>query len=260
MPMHSIPNTSFTIPTPLSPPFDFNSYLPTDYDWPRSTPSSIMDLDPHYNLSDTASLTHRLELSSDLDPDHACAFGNLDVSFDASPENGKIRVKIHNPSSSTSSRATSPGTTSSWDSDPPIKYDGIYAAPSPSMSSASSSSIATSALSPISSSDPFFGVGGSVNDLDFDLGPFGHSSHLGSLSPTSDSLICSSLPSAVVTRSTIRSCEQFTSAMATAGFGSYEHANPDLQAQGQKRRVRITLKSMPRAGGAEGGEWEVQIC
>jgi len=47
--------------------------------------------------------------------------------------------------------------------------------------------------------------------------------------------------------------------MATAGFGSYEHAKPDFQAQGQKRRVRITLKSMPQAGGAEGGEWEVQI-
>jgi len=252
MPMHNATNTRFTIPTPLSPP-SFDSYLPTDYDWPRSTPSSIMDLDPHYNLSDVPSLTHRLSLSSDLDPDHAGSLGNLNVSFDASPENGKIRVRIHNPSSSTSSRATSPGTTSSWDSDPLIRWDGIYAAPSPSsMSSASSSSIATSALSPITTSDPFFGVGGSVDD--FGLGPFGHSTHLGSWSPTSDSL---TLPSAVITRSTVPSCEQFTGAMGTFDSRS---TILDSQAQGQKRRVRIALKSMPQAGGAEGGEWEIQIC
>lgn len=29
--------------------------------------------------------------------------------------------------------------------------------------------------------------------------------------------------------------------------------------KGEKKRVRIALKSLPSAGG-EGGEWEVQIC
>lgn len=44
------------------------------------------------------------------------------------------------------------------------------------------------------------------------------------------------------------------------GLGNGEFSIPDAQGQGQKRRVRIALKSMPQAGGAEGGEWEVQIC
>jgi hypothetical protein len=42
------------------------------------------------------------------------------------------------------------------------------------------------------------------------------------------------------------------------GSGGEYYVSPD-GAQGEKRRVRIALKSMPQAGG-EGGEWEVQIC
>jgi hypothetical protein len=52
-------------------------------------------------------------------------------------------------------------------------------------------------------------------------------------------------------------------ALAPAAFthlGNGEFSIPDPQIQGQRRRVRIALKSMPQAGGAEGGEWEVQIC
>ncbi|KAJ3570290.1 hypothetical protein NP233_g4508 [Leucocoprinus birnbaumii] len=278
MPLHGIPNTSFTIPTPFPPSaasFDLNSYLPTDYDWSRSTASSIMDLDidhhHHRKLSSsTASTTRRLEFSSDLDAEAAGVLGNLDISFDASPsENGKIRVRIHNPASSASSRATSPGTTSSsssgWNSDTPIRADGIYSAPSPSsMSSTSSSSISTSAFSPIATSDPFFGIGGS-GDFGVGLGLFGDSGHFGNWSPSSDEFTYSSLPSAAVSGSSgysLTSSGQVNTA-AAAGFtdlGNGEFAIPDPQAQGQKRRVRIALKSMPQPGGAEGGEWEVQIC
>lgn len=42
-------------------------------------------------------------------------------------------------------------------------------------------------------------------------------------------------------------------------LGNGEFSIPDPQVQGQKRRVRIALKSMPQPGGAEGGEWEVQL-
>lgn len=51
-----------------------------------------------------------------------------------------------------------------------------------------------------------------------------------------------------------------SSAASDFGLGNGEFSLPDPLGQGQKRRVRIALKSMPQAGGAEGGEWEVQIC
>ncbi|KAF5354891.1 hypothetical protein D9756_005466 [Leucocoprinus leucothites] len=276
MPMHNAPNTSFTIPTPLPPSaassFDLNSYLPTEYDWSRSTASSIMDLDTdhhqhHRKLSSTASAstTRRLEFSSDLDAETAGGLGNLDISFDASPsESGKIRVRIHNSASTASSRATSPGATSSssssWDSDGIIRNDGTYSVPSPSSISSTSSSVSTSAFSPIATSDPFFGIGGS-NDFGLGLGLFGDSGNFGNWSPNSDDFSYSSLPSAVVTGSGGCSVTQeINTAAGFADLGNGEFAIPDPQAQGQKRRVRIALKSMPHAGGAEGGEWEVQIC
>lgn len=49
-------------------------------------------------------------------------------------------------------------------------------------------------------------------------------------------------------------------AVSDLGLGNGEFSVPDPLSQGQKRRVRIALKSMPQAGGAEGGEWEVQLC
>ncbi|KAF9451526.1 hypothetical protein P691DRAFT_757239 [Macrolepiota fuliginosa MF-IS2] len=259
MPMQSTTaNTSFTIPTPLPPSasssFDINSYLPTDYDWSRSSASSIMDLDTddHRKLT-TAPSTRRLEFSSDIDAEEVGALGNLDISFDTSPsENGKIRVRIH-PASSVSSRATSPGSSSAsslWDSDP-VRSDGTYSVPSPSsMSSVSSSSVSTSAFSPIVSSDPFFGIGSAANDfglssmLDGNFGTIYGSAG----SPSGDDMsgFSYSLPPSTTT--------------SDFGLGCGEFSIPDPQGQGQKRRVRIALKSMPQAGGAEGGEWEVQIC
>ncbi|KXN87487.1 hypothetical protein AN958_08792, partial [Leucoagaricus sp. SymC.cos] len=224
MPMQpTSPNTSFTIPTPLPPSaassFDLNSYLPTDYDWSRSTASSIMDLDTdhhHRKLSSTASpTTRRLEFSSDADLEEIGGLGNLDISFDATPsENGKIRVRIHPASSSVSSRATSPGSSSSsWGDSDPIRSDATYSAPSPS----------------------------SIVD-DFTYGSL-HS------------------PSAVVMGCGFANdCGSGPTAAGFADLGNGEFSIPDPQGQGQKRRVRIALKTMPQAGGAEGGEWEVQIC
>lgn len=231
-----------------------------------------MDLDtdhqPHTKLSSTLSSTRRLEFSSDSDADEAGVLGNLDISFDASPsENGKIRVRIHNPASSVSSRATSPGAISSssfLDSDP-IRHDGTYAAPSPSsMSSSSSSSVSTSAFSPMATSDPFFGIGGSASDFGglFDSANFGGMLYGGAGSPSNDDFSYS-LPSAVVTGSGCGVSSGVAHAATAAGFadlGNGEYSIPDPQAQGQKRRVRIALKSLPQPGGTDGGEWEVQIC
>ncbi|XP_006461261.1 hypothetical protein AGABI2DRAFT_143213 [Agaricus bisporus var. bisporus H97] len=246
MPLQSTSaTTSFTVPTPLLPmasSFDINSYLPNDYDWSRPSPSSIMDLDSDVHHP-TFSSPRRLEFSSDIDTG---ALGNLDISFDTTPsENGKIRVRIH-PASSDSSRAPSPGASSSasssaWDSDP-FHSDRTYAAPSP--SSASS----TSAFSPISASDPFFGISGPGNDyglssmLDGSLGML-----YGAGSPPGDTLSSLNFPHSPM-------------AVSNLGLGNNEFSIPDPLSQGQKRRVRIALKSMPQAGGAEGGEWEVQLC
>jgi hypothetical protein len=115
--MHSSIPTSFAIPNPLPAPstnFDFNSYLPNDYDWTRTSGGSMMDLDAddHTRLSAPtpmiAPTARKLEFA-DENSDNIGGLGGLDISFDTTPsDNGKIRVRIH-PSSSASSRAASPG-------------------------------------------------------------------------------------------------------------------------------------------------------
>ena len=238
MRMQPAAQTSFAIPNPFptssASAFDYSSILPhSDYDWSaKTTASALMDFDDH-----TVPGPRKLELTgaevAELD-----GLGNLDISFDASPsDDGKIRVRIH-PSSTTSSRSTSPGATdmtqksemSSSPSSLAISGSDSESGFQPSFSSQSSR---ISSFSP-PSSDPFMGVASS----DYMM-PFARDG------------------------STMMYENDFSSSLNygqlsdhTFGVGS-EYTIPD--STGGKRRVRIALKSMPQAGG-EGGEWEVQIC
>ena len=232
MRMQPAAQTSFTIPNPFptssASAFDYTSILPqADYDWSaKSTASTLMDLD-----DPSIPGPRRLELTG-ADVAELDGLGNLDVSFDASPsDGGKIRVRIH-PSSTASSRSTSPGVTEKSDmgsssslamwsgSDSESDFQTAFSSQSSGMSSLSSTS-----------SDPFLGV--ASNDY---MMPFASD---GSLMMHENDFWSSSNHGQ----------------LPTFGVGS-EYAIPDSTG---KRRVRIALKSMPQVGG-EGGEWEVQIC
>ncbi|KAF5380508.1 hypothetical protein D9615_004685 [Tricholomella constricta] len=257
MPMNSALPKSFALPDaplPAAPTaFDFNNFVPNDYDWSRTAGNSMMDLD-NLDMSSTLSsapTSRKLEFSTSgvsLDTDNG--LGGLDISFDTLPaDNGKIRVRIH-PTSSASSRAASPGLASlsdsksdivSWNTEPEPSLEASFSPQSFSSSSTLSSSSSLASLSSSSSSylsspspggDPFLGVGASS---DYSMGFSNEVSDMfgqmdDSLSGTGDF-------------------------GQDVGYGS-EYSVGD---NGAKRRVRIALKSLPAAGG-EGGEWEVQIC
>ena len=244
----SIPTQS-TLPTTFSLPanipsssgnvFDLSSYLSgrsanNDFDWNSRNHIFDFDTDAVGKLLPSVP-TRKLEFS-DLDSNIYGALNALDISFDASPsEDGKIRVRIHHPSSSgASSRAPSPAVSSSsssyqgptnlWDlsseSDLALAFSD-HGSTSTSSPSLSSSPLYTPNV-PIN--DPFFGVGGS--------------------SP----VFPSSLPPASFSTSEMDHGSDFG--------GSY---GSDSGTVGSRRRVRIALKTMPTSGGSEGGEWEVEF-
>jgi hypothetical protein len=251
MPLHSAVPNSFAIPTPLPAPsntFDLNSFLPNEFEWSRTSGSSIMEVDSdnQSRLSPMMAPTTRKLEFADADPDSVGGLGGLDISFDTTPsDNGKIRVRIH-PSSSASSRAASPSTSSS-DS----KSDTLSTSPSlvmwsgsegeprleASFSSQSPGNMSSSFSNPPPPSpdgDPFLGVGAS----DYS------SSYFSGASPMFGKM--GDLLSADYGQ------------LSDLSYGS-EHGVVGDNASAGKRRVRIALKSMPSAGG-EGGEWEVQLC
>ncbi|TFK74578.1 hypothetical protein BDN72DRAFT_868536 [Pluteus cervinus] len=229
MPTQSASSTDFSLPSihsTSSSAFDFNSYMPSDYDWSRASGSSIMELDADDRSSNTQpSVTRKLEF---VDTDGLAALGGLDVSFDASPsDNGKIRVRIH-PSSSSSSRAGSPsGSKMEVPSSIPMWDTNLDGSLASELSGASSSFSA-----PSTGEDPFLGIG---SGIDYSM-PFSAQSSMlyGQMGDLSADLSDPSM-----------------------GY-STEFSVGDNNS-GNKRRVRIALKSMPAAAG-EGGEWEVQIC
>lgn len=227
MRMQPTAHNSFAIPNPFptssASAFDYSSILPqSDYDWSAKS-AALMDLDDQ-----SVPGPRKLELTG-ADAAELDGLGNLDISFDASPsDNGKIRVRIH-PSSATSSRSTSPDAVEKSEMSSPSSSLTMWSG-SDSESTFSSQSSGMSSFSP-ASSDPFLGVDymtpfardGSTMMYDND---FSSSLNYGQLSDP------------------------------TFGVGS-EYTIPDSTSG--KRRVRIALKGMPQAGG-EGGEWEVQIC
>ncbi|KAF8633338.1 hypothetical protein AX17_004510 [Amanita inopinata Kibby_2008] len=251
MPVQNTAPTSFSIADPLpSSTFDYNSYMPNEYDWSRTNGQSMMDLDTddqrriNAPASSSVPITRRLEFT-DVDTPALAGLGGLDISFDASPsEDGKIRVRIH-PSSSASSRVASPApsdlSSRASAASPLDLWTGIQesCAKGNSFSSnpnAFSSSVSSFSL-PTSKDDPFFGIGLS-NDY--------------SMLSSTDS------PMSYYQYSDLSSALEYGQLPdSTFGYGSGFMLQDGPM--GGKRRVRIALKSMPVAGG-EGGEWEVQIC
>ncbi|KAF7428749.1 hypothetical protein PC9H_007981 [Pleurotus ostreatus] len=231
----NVPST-FSLPTALSSSassFDFNPFLPNDFDWTSasSDPSQIPTPKPSFTLP------KRLEFA-DIDAEALRALGDLDISFDTTPsENGKIRVRILPSTSATSSRAASPASSSSSSSHSMKLDDQImsFGWADDSASAAGGAAVSASGFNDFTSvadfglasqDDPFLGIGGISDYLSSTSSmSMGYASATsGTQSPTSS--VSSELP---------------------ANEGT------------SKRRVRIALKSLPKEGG-EGGEWEVQVC
>lgn len=204
-----------------------------------------LDADDHTRLSAPtpmlAPTARKLEFA-DENADSLGGLGGLDISFDTTPsDNGKIRVRIH-PSSSASSRATSPGVSHSDDmASPPSlgMWGDSEIEPSFAASFSSQSYGGSSSLSypppPSPGGDPFLGIGSTT---DYSM-------------PYSSGVSSSSMFSQMDDLSTVDYSQS-----PDLGYGSDYGSD---SASGAKRRVRIALKSMPAAGG-EGGEWEVQFC
>ncbi|THG99519.1 hypothetical protein EW026_g2829 [Hermanssonia centrifuga] len=228
LPTHSAMPTSFSMPLSnavQSAPFDMHSFVPGEFDWLNSG-GSIMDVDIDAqgrisagSFPAQAGGPKRLEFV-DVDS-QALGLSGLDISFDATPSHdGKIRVRIHPPSS-----AFSESNSQSDNEDQAMWAGSEYS------SSASPSAYAGDA----DQLGPFLGIGS-----DYGMAMASHMSvdtALDLSSPTSASF--SSLP---VQESTF-------------DFG-YNNAGFDMNT---RRRVRIALKSLPGEG-REGGEWEVQVC
>ncbi|KAJ6589875.1 hypothetical protein DFH09DRAFT_976347 [Mycena vulgaris] len=232
MPSNSALPTSFSVPHALpasSSAFDFNSYLPNEYDWSRRG-NSVMDLDADdkRRVTDTAP-TRKLEFT-DADSGALAGLGGLDISFDASPsDDGKIRVRIH-PSSSASSRAPSPGNNYATKQESSLGMwfgSELEATPSASLSSEPYVGVGYPSSS---GGDPFLGVGAYGSPYSTSSSPFMYSQDDMSSVDYSDS-----------------------------DFGVASEYSVADSTTGGRRRVRIALRSMPASGG-EGGEWEVQFC
>jgi hypothetical protein len=217
--------TSFNFPgssLPSSSNFDLNSFLPNEYDWSRnSAGNGMMDFD----IDDQGRISAASPSASSSNRKLEFVGGDsglssLDISFEtSSTENGKIRVRIHPSSSASSSGASSPSY--------PAKLDSSSLAMWAGSDSGFDSSYPVSPFAGSVVSDPFLGVGASSEFSQF----------------ASDGAIFNQAGSSV----------DFSSMQSSgAGFGFDSEF-------GNKRRVRIALKSMPAAGG-EGGEWEVQFC
>jgi len=212
--------------------FESNMFLSNDFDW-NANSGSLMDFDALSSTSTTKKLAFTgLDQSSDMG-----SLGDLDISFDTAPINdGKIRVRIHPPtSSSASSRSVSRGTT-------PDGEDAHMSSASSSTSSPRPRSIAleaaTSSGLTSTSSDPFLGITSKLDEAD-DMSDF--MSGMKPFGPDGSLNLFAS------------DAEGFGSLSSLSEYGGLDSR------EGSKRRVRIALRSPPQAAG-EGGEWEVQIC
>ncbi|KAL0578917.1 hypothetical protein V5O48_003065 [Marasmius crinis-equi] len=232
--------------------FDFGSYLPADrpLGWSMN--------------SDKATKSHKLEFSADSKLLND--LNSLDISFDTVPsEDGKIRVRIH-PSTSSSSRSTSPGASLYSDSPdhPATSSLGLdlwgQGDAETSFDHSFSSSASSFSSYPSPNSDPFLGVGGPTRN-DFSSSPsFSSSSshmfhqhsnhpHIHQPSPSGSASPSSTLFGGV------GDLDSYQTEFGFGGCNSMEYQQNSLS----KRRVRIALKSMPETP-AQGGEWEVQVC
>lgn len=270
MRMQSTAPTSFAIPNPFptssASAFDYTSYLPADYDWSK-TSASLMDMDADHPAAPQQSRVRKLQFTGTEAAEELGGLGDLDISFESSPaDDGKIRVRIHPPSTSSapgSSASSSRGASPAYD----LASMGMWDSPTGASYNA----------------DPFLGAAAASNDFGMPFAADGslrydyasaYPAHPNSYSTSFSTSSFSSSPSqngyAVAAAASPMSLSAGSSSPTSmdfgheallAGLGSGEFTIPDVNgASGSRRRVRIALKSMPQAGGAEGGEWEVQIC
>ncbi|KAI0090676.1 hypothetical protein BDY19DRAFT_904951 [Irpex rosettiformis] len=235
LPTHSNMPTTFSLPlsnansVSASSALDMQSFMPGDFDWMTSGSGSMMDFD-----MDGLDLLSRPRVDSSkklefVDEDsEALGLSGLDISFDATPsEDGKIRVRIHPPASSSVPVSSAPSPEASSDGDDQSMFGGsdFGSAPSPEASDFLSDD----------KLGPFLGVGSDFPSMAID------STSPDLSSPTSTSFSSSGLSEPF----------DFNFGDLTSGFS--------VTTSTGRRRVRIALKSMPGQG-REGGEWEVQLC
>ncbi|KAI0644895.1 hypothetical protein C8Q79DRAFT_911879 [Trametes meyenii] len=230
---------------------DMATFPTSDYDWNFGLGSGAMDLDlaPSTLASEDPSESEFKKLEFvDLDAEKLGLSG-LDISFDASAaKDGRIRVRIHPPGTSTSTAASENGSDGAQIKDAEDDQTMWHDAED--------------------DLGPFLGVG--ANDFSFEhqglqpsslnlgypsssLSSFASSSSIAS-SPTS--AFFPSMPSP----SQMPSEYEFDlgSEYGSVGSGMSRAGSPGATGSG-RRRVRIALRGMPGKG-KEGGEWEVEVC
>ena len=259
--------------------FDINSFIAQDHDWSRG--GNIMDLDlddQHQDLfmdlpssSSTTAFTaasnsapasaqspqsaskssatpQKLHISNSQLPGPLNNIQGLDISFDAVPgEDGKITVRILPPGQAAGGASDSSSRASSVAASSPSPWTADAASTSGPITSFSDFASSPASVPSYSTShalkDPFLGVG---DDLDSAMGIGGDYYGLGKWS-------------------------QGYHAQGDVGddlgsvfeMGSDSGASLDSWGASSacgKRRVRVTLKSLPSDETGEGGEWELQFC
>lgn len=185
-----------------------------------------LDLDDGRLSALSSSAAKRLEFV-DVDSE-ALGLSGLDISFDAkAAQDGKIRVRIHPPASSAPPTSAPSPDSHSDNGDDQSMYGGSDASGPTSSESSSSLAGALGSMSKMSpDADPFLGIGG---DIDF-----------GSLFRQPGMSVDAS-----------NSQMSFPDLDFGDAFGAASTSG--------RKRVRIALKTLPGEG-AEGGEWEVQLC
>ncbi|KAK2463120.1 hypothetical protein APHAL10511_004775 [Amanita phalloides] len=213
VPVQSNTPANYPVPDTLSTSsFDYNSYMPNDYDWTRANGQSVVDLDGEerrriHPTSAPIPITRKLQFT-DVDTTTLSGLGGLELSFDASPsEDGKIRVRIHPPGSPSSRPNTAQ----------PDIWSG----------NAGSNTFSSSYHAPSSKDDPFFGIG-----MPNEYGIFSPMVTSHQYNQLSSPLEYGQLPDSTFTYGS-QFTLQGTPASAT-------------------RRVRISLKSLPATGGEGG--------
>lgn len=231
---------------------DMATFPMSDYDWNFGLGSGAMDLDlsPSTLPSEERSEPEFKKLEFvDLDAEKLGLSG-LDISFDASAaKDGRIRVRIHPPGTSTSSPASDNGSDSvqfkEQEDDMALWHDAEE------------------------DLGPFLGIGANDFGLDsqslqpssFDLAypPSSLSAFSASSSPSMSSPTTAYYASAPSPSQVPNEYEfELGSEYGSVGSGMSRAGSPGAQSAG-RRRVRIALRGMPGKG-KEGGEWEVEVC
>lgn len=258
---HSALPTTFSFPLSgssslpaASSAFDVNSFMPGDFDFGGfNTESSIMDLDVDNHgrissLSNGISMSKKLEFV-DVDSE-ALGLSGLDISFDTTAsDDGKIRVRIHPPASTSVTAAPSPSSSGVESEEQSVWGDSELSGPTSAspIDSLMSSSVGTPSSLDSDPLGPFLGMGGlDKGDMDF-------MSHLSGTSSTLETAT-----DAFSSSSSINGL-QYPDSPFDFGFNDASFSSSSSSASAGRRRVRIALKSLPGQG-HEGGEWEVQVC